>query len=73
MNREYYVWCLVDRYLSLENFSYREAFECAQRDVYEIPDNRKSLEALVGKHGFHVGIEKVKRGFSQKTDHFIKR
>lgn len=46
MSREYYVWCLVDRYLSMGNISYTEALEYARRDVYEIPNNQVNLEAL---------------------------
>ena len=54
MSREYYLWCLVDRYLSMGNFSYTEAIECARRDVYEVPNNRETLEALVTHCGLHV-------------------
>ena len=46
MSREYYMWCLVDRYLSMGNISYTEALEYARRDVYEIPKNQGNLESL---------------------------
>ncbi|RLB99338.1 MAG: hypothetical protein DRH90_20750 [Deltaproteobacteria bacterium] len=46
MSREYYLWCLVDRYLSMDNISYTDALEYARRDVYEIPNDGESLAAL---------------------------
>ena len=52
MDREYYFWNLVDRYISIGLFSYEEALKCARRDVYEVPRNRESLEKLVKNYGF---------------------
>jgi len=49
MSREYYLWCLVDRYLSMYNISYTEALEYARRDTYEIPNNKESLALLVDR------------------------
>lgn len=49
MSREYYLWCLVDRYLSMDNVSYIEAIEYARRDVYDIPNDGEDLEVLA-KH-----------------------
>ena len=72
MNRENYLWRLVDRYLSMGNLSYSEALESARKDVYEVPNNIESLEALVGQHGLHVVVEKIKLASSLKADHFIK-
>jgi len=54
MNREHYLWCIVDRYLSTGLFSYEEAIKCARRDVYEVPSNRESLEVLVKQCGLHT-------------------
>lgn len=73
MNREHYLWCLVDRYLSMGHFSYTEAFECARRDIYEIPNNRESLEALVKHYGLNVDVEKVEQEFLQNAGHLIKK
>jgi len=53
MGREYYLWCLVDRYLSIGLFSFEEALKCARRDVYEVPRKRESLETLVKHCGLH--------------------
>jgi hypothetical protein len=50
MRREYYFWCLVDRYLSRDNISYTEALEYARRDIYEIPNDRESLAVLAGRY-----------------------
>ena len=72
MNCEYYLWRLVDRYLSMGNLSYSEALESARKDVYEVPNNRESLEALVGQYGLHAVVEKIKLESSLITDHFIK-
>ena len=72
MNSEYYLWRLVDRYLSMGNLSYSEALESARRDVYEVPNNSESLAALVGQYGLHVVVEKIKLASSLKADHFIK-
>ena len=49
MSREYYMWCLVDRYLSMDNISYTEALKYARRDVYEIPNDRDSLALLADR------------------------
>ena len=57
MNREHYMWCIVDRYLSTGLFSYEEAIECARRDVYEVPNNRESLEVLVKHCDLHTTEE----------------
>ena len=46
MSREYYMWCLVDRYLSMDNISYTEALEYARRDIYEVPKDGESLSLL---------------------------
>ena len=46
MSREYYLWCLVDRYLSMDNISYTEALEYARRDIYEIPKGGESISLL---------------------------
>jgi len=73
MNSEYYLWRLVDRYLSMGNLSYSEALESARRDAYEVPNNRESLEALVGQYGLHAVVEKIKLESSLKADHFIKK
>jgi hypothetical protein len=50
MSREYYFWCLVDRYLSTGNINYSEALEYARRDIYEIPKNGESLSLLAGRY-----------------------
>ena len=50
MRREYYLWCLVDRYLSMDNISYTEALEYARRDIYEIPNDRESLALLADRY-----------------------
>jgi len=62
MSRAYYLWCLVDRYLSLGNISYPEALEYARRDIYEIPDDRKSLALLADRYilGKRPGPKNVK-------------
>ena len=49
MSREFYLWCLVDRYLSMGHISYTEALEYARRDVYEIPNNRDNLKLLANQ------------------------
>ena len=54
------------------NLSYSEALQSARRDVYEVPNNRDSLEALFGQYGLHVVVEKIKLESSLKADHFIK-
>lgn len=54
MSREYYLWCLVDRYLPMGHFSYTEALEYARRDVYEVPNDRESLETLANYCNLHV-------------------
>lgn len=71
MSREDYLWCLVDRYLSMDNFSYREALECARRDVYDIPNDREDLDVLARHCALHVDMDRNKRQSSQKEDHFI--
>ena len=47
MGRDYYFWCLVDRYLSTGKIGYTEALKLARRDVFEISPNKENLEALV--------------------------
>ena len=48
MSRAYYLWCLVDRYLSMYRISYTEALRYARRDIYEIPHDGESLALLAG-------------------------
>ncbi len=50
MSREYYLWCLVDRYLSMGHFSYTEALEYARRDVYKVPNDGESLALLADRY-----------------------
>jgi len=50
MSREYHLWCLVNRYLSMGHFSYTEALEYARRDVYEVPNDRESLALLADRY-----------------------
>lgn len=49
MKREYYMWCLVDRYLSMWHISYTEALNNARRDVYEVASNRDNLKVLASQ------------------------
>ncbi len=49
MSREYYLWCLVDRYLSMDHISYTDALKCARRDVYEIPNDGETLALLADR------------------------
>jgi len=49
MSREYYLWCLVDRYLSMDHISYTEALKYARRDVYEIPNDGETLALLADR------------------------
>ena len=55
MGRDYYFWCLVDRYLSTGYIGYPEALELARRDVFEISPNKENLEALAKYCTLHTG------------------
>ena len=54
MGREYYFWCIVDRYLSTGHIGYTEALELARRDVFEISPNKENLEALAKHCALHT-------------------
>ena len=60
MSREYYLWCLVDRYLSMDHISYTDALKYARRDVYEIPNDSETLALLADRciiNGEHQRID----------------
>ena len=54
MGREYYFWCIVDRYLSTGRIGYTEALELARRDVFEISPSKEHLEALAKHRTLHT-------------------
>jgi hypothetical protein len=54
MGRDYYFWCIVDRYLSTGHIGYPEALDLARRDVFEISPNKDNLEALAKHCTRHV-------------------
>ena len=69
MSREFYFWCLVDRYLSTGYVTYREALKFARRDVYEIPKNKETLQVLSNYRSLNVRAAGVEPPSSQKEVH----
>ena len=66
MSREFYFWCLVDRYLSTGYVTYREALKAARRDVYEIPKNKEMLQWLSNYRSLNDRAAEAKPKSSKK-------
>jgi hypothetical protein len=64
MGREYYFWCIVDRYLSTGHIGYTEALDLARRDVFEISQNKENLEALAKHCTRHMDSQASVQQFS---------